>query len=274
MRDAVFSRFRILLVPVILLPLTLSYWLEADQTPLEKGIQAFKQRMIVESDSIATDTAQVDQAISYFRQVLQEHPDKAAAGYYFLRSIYFKGVHASQDYNTQYEMFQEGRIRGGDLHEQHPEDARIMYWYAANLAKWAEVTNVIKAAKNGTATKIRTLAHDMIETDSTYQGGGGFRLLAQVHYYTPKIPLVLRWPSLQEGKKLAERALDISKDHPANFYTYALILEALDQHEEAHHYAQKVIQMPVRTGFEVEDDHLNDLAQELIDHKIEIKRRK
>jgi hypothetical protein len=263
------SQYFLLLLGLILIA-GAPYFLTADpdRTELEKGIAAFKERMIIKGDKVLPDTTQVDQAISYFRNSLQQDSSKAAAGYYLLRAIYFKGVHASSDHDEQYNIFQQGRELGQELHDRHPDDARIMYWYAANLAKWAEVTGVVAAAKNGTASKLRDLAQQMIETDSLYQGGGGYRLLAQVHYYTPRIPLVLRWPSLDEAEQLAEKALETSDKHPANYYIYAQILEALDHHDKAHTYAQKVIALPLREGYEVEDNHLNELAEELIEHKI------
>jgi tetratricopeptide (TPR) repeat protein len=260
----------LVLIPIILITLIYSFRNTQPLTPLEQGIKVFKDRAVV-GDSIYADTAKVNEALSLFEQAVTDHPDKAAAGYYLLRAIYFKGMYTDMDKHARKNLFERGRQEGQHFYDVHPKDPRILFWYAANLAKWADATSVIRAAKNGTAQQIRELGHELVSVDSTFQGAGGYRLLAQVHYYTPSIPLVLKWPSLDDGLTFAQKALAISQEHPANFLIYAQILEEQGDHEKAHQNAHHIMQMPMREGYEVEDQYIRSMAKDILNHTGEYK---
>lgn len=225
----------------------------------------FYEQRATDADSFRAKPTNIDKAIEVFRQSLNHdtNPEQSAA--YLLRSYYFKGMYTGLSEDQQQEVYDKGRIIGEAMMERFPDSVPIKFWYSANLGRWADTQGFVTAATSGTAKKLRRICEDIIELDPEYQGGGGYRILAQVHFHAPSIPLVMAWPSDDKALKFAEKALKISPEHPANRMLYTQILLEMDRHDEAEKQLQYILDMDPRPTHVVEDRYIKYRSRKLLE---------
>ena len=233
------------------------------QTPFERG-KKFYQLRHANADSFRADVTNINKAIEAFQTSLDKdiNPEKSAA--YLLRSYYFKGMFGRLSQSEKQETFDKGREIGERMMEEYPQSAAIKFWYGANIGKWADVHGCVKAATSGIAKKLRDVCKDIIKLDPQYQAGGGYRILAQVHFHSPRIPLVLGWPSDNKALELVEKAMNIAPDHPTNRMLYAQILLEFDRTEKARKHLQFILDLDMRPTHVVEDRYLKHRSRELL----------
>lgn len=236
---------------------------EAQQSPFERGMEWYEQRT-VESDSFRAQPKYINNAIDAFEQALQKNDQQEKASLYLLKSYYFKGMYIGLEKGEQKKVYDKGRDLGDKAEEQFPESAEIKFWYGANLGRWAKVHGFIASATSGVAKTLRKLCEEIISLDKEYQGGGGYRILAQVHFHSPKIPLVMGWPSDDKALELVEKAMDISPEHPTNRMLYAEILIDFDRHDEARKHLEYILTLEPRASAEVPDRYVKHRAEELL----------
>lgn len=234
------------------------------QNAFQKGRQFFEMRA-AEADSFRADTANINKAIDAFNEALDRGIQPEQSAVYLLRSYYFKGMFTGMSEDRQKEIYGRGRTLGEKMMEKFPQSVPIKFWYGANIGRWAKVYGFVKAATNGIAQKLRRVCKDIIDLDPQYQGGGGYRILAQVHFYSPSIPLLMGWPSDEKALKLIEKALDIAPDHPTNRMLYAEILLEFDRNKEAKQQLQYILDMEPRPSFLVEDRYVKHRSRELLE---------
>jgi tetratricopeptide (TPR) repeat protein len=113
--------------------------------------------------------------------------------------------------------------------EVYPESPGVNLWSAVLWGSWAEVYGKTKAAKKGVAGKIRKLCEKVIELDSTFNDAGGYRVLGRLHFKSPRIPLILGWPSKKKAVEYLQKADRIA---PGNLFTKLYLAEALYKRKE------------------------------------------
>ncbi len=233
------------------------------QNPYEQGRSYYEARA-AEADSFRADTANINKAIEAFNQAIDQNIQPENSATYLLQSYYFKGMYTDITEEQQKEVHDKGRILGEEMIEKFPDSVPIKFWYGANLGRWAEVHGFIKAATSGIAQKLRRICNDIIKLDPEYQGGGGYRILAQVHYYSPSIPLLMSWPSKDKARKLIENAMEIAPSHPPNRLLYAQILIEFNRKEEAEEHLQYIQNMELRPTHIVEDRYMKHRSSLLL----------
>ncbi len=162
------------------------------------------------------------------------------------------------------DVYDKGKALGERMMEQFPNSTPIKLWYGANSGRWVDVNGVWAAVRDGLANKLRDVGERIIELEPAYQGGGGYRILAQVHFHTPKIPLVMGWPSDEKALELVKKAMKIAPEHPSNLLLHARILLDFDRHEEAKTQLETILSLDPRPDFLVEDRYVQHLAQEMM----------
>lgn len=222
------------------------------QNAFEKGKKYYEMRA-VGADSFRADPININKAISEFDTALKNGTNPEMAAAYLLRSYYFKGMFTEQSDDQKKEIFEKGRSLGEKMIKKYPKSVPIKFWYGANLGRWANVYGFVKSATNGIASTLRKVSKDIIKLDPEYQGGGGYRILAQVHYYSPNIPVLLGWPSDDKAMKLVKKALNIAPDYPSNRMLYAELLMEFDRNSEAEKELREILDMEVRPDYKVED---------------------
>lgn len=240
------------------------------QNLFEEGKQWYEQRA-TEADSFRAHPKYVNNAIRAFEKSLNENIEPQKSGAFLLKSYYFKGMYLGLDEKQKKEIYEKGRRLGEQMVERFPRSVPIKFWYGANMGRWADVHGFIASATSGLAKKLRSLCHDIIKIDSTYQGGGGYRILAQVHFYAPSIPVFMGWPSDEQALELIEKAMNIAPDHPTNRLLYAEILLEFDRKSEARKQLQYITGMKPRQDYLVEDRYVKHRAEMLVNKNYGIK---
>jgi len=233
------------------------------QDMFERGLSFYQQRD-AEADSFRANPEQINKAIEAFEKALEQDIKPEQSASYLLQAYYFKGMFVELSEQEQKDIYDKGRALGEQMIERFPRSVPIKFWYGANLGRWADVHGFVKAATSGIAGKLRKVCKNIIELDPQYQGGGGYRILAQVHFYSPNIPLVMGWPSDDRAMELVEKAMDNAPEHPTNRMLYAQVLLEFDRKQEAHKQLQYILDMEPRSTHPVEDQYLKHRSRELL----------
>lgn len=234
------------------------------QNAFERGKTFYEQRGAL-ADSFRAKPANINIAIEAFTKSLSQNVDAEESAAYLLKAYYFKGMFTDISKDQQKEVHTQGRALGEKMIERFPDSVPVKFWYGANMGRWADVHGIIKAATSGIAKKLRRLSKDMIEQYPSYQGGGGYRILAQVHYHAPRIPILMGWPSNEKALELVQIAMKIAPEHPANRMLYAQMLLEFDRDEEAHKHLKYILDMEPRSTHPVEDAYIKHLSRGLLD---------
>jgi len=235
----------------------------SQQSSFEEGMEWYDQRT-AEADSFQAKPQYIEKAIDAFEKALQEDARHEQASLYLLKSYYFKGMFVGLEKDEQKVVYDKGRDLGEKALNQFLESVEIKFWYGANLGRWAKVHGFVSSATSGVAKKLRSLSEEIISLDEEYQGGGGYRILAQVHFYSPKIPIVMGWPSDQKALELVEKAMNIAPEHPTNRLLYAEILISFDRAGEARKHLEYLMQMEPRPEFLIPDRYVKYRADKLL----------
>ena len=234
------------------------------QNAFEEGKGWYEQRA-AKADSFLADSENINKAIEALKEALNNDINPEQSAIYLLQSYYFKGMFTGMSEDQQKETYNKGRELGEEMMKKFPDSVPIKFWYGANIGRWAAVHGFLSAATNGIAGKLRRVCKDIIELDPKYQGGGGYRILAQVHFHSPNIPILMGWPSDEKALELVEEAMKIAPDHPTNRMLYAQILLEFDRNEEAREQLRFILDNPPRPGYTVEDRYLKHRSKQLID---------
>lgn len=244
-----------------------AFFLSGDRTDepdnhFQKGVEYYKKRA-TEADSFSARHTTIDSAIFHLQLALKHKQQSKQASAFLLKSYYFKGMYTNLSESDQKELFEQGRLFGNKVKNKYPESVPILFWYGANIGRWASTHGFLASAKQGIAGKLRDVCHDIISLDSTYQGGGGYRILAQVHYHAPYIPVFLNWPSDKKAYRLITKAMNIAPDHPTNRMLYAEILLEFDEDEKARKQLKFLRNFDPRSDNLVEDRFIKYRAEQL-----------
>lgn len=226
--------------------------------------QQFYQQRAAQADSFRASSTNINKAIDAFQRSLDTNINPSESAASLLKSYYFKGMFTGKSEDRRQKIYGEGRELGKNMMEKYPDSAPIKFWYGANIGRWAKVHGFVKAATNGIAKKLRRICKDIIEINPEYQGGGGYRILAQVHFYSPNIPLLMSWPSDEKALELIEKALNIAPDHPTNRMLYGEVLLEFDRHQEAKKQLQYIIETAPRSTHKVEDRYMQYRSRQLL----------
>lgn len=242
--------------------LAISFTDAMGQPTFERGKKFFQQRD-ANADSFKADPTNINRAIDLFESALEQdiNPEESTA--YLLRSYYFKAMFTGLSENQQKDIYDKGRNLGEKMIDRYPDSVPIKFWYAANMGRWADVHSFARAATSGISKKLRRICEDIIEKNPKYQDGGGYRILAQVHFYSPNIPIVMSWPSKEKALELIQKALEITPENPTNKMLYANILLEFDRNEEAKKLLHEIRRMNPRASHTVEDRYLQYRSRKL-----------
>lgn len=246
-------RFIVLALTVLLLPVTAQglSLKEIDLTELqEDGVRAYQSHIDhVDTSTVTVAAAPLNRAITKLKSSYEQTEDskrRLQVGLLLLHNYYLKGTYALSENAKKQAVFQEGKSLGETLIERHPDDVRAHLLYAANLGRWAEVYGIVSAVREGVAGTMRKEAKRIIELDPLAASGGGYRLLAQIHYRTPYIPFIVSWPSSEKALTLLEKALNVAPDHPGNNALYGKYLHETGRTKKAKKYLKKASELQPR----------------------------
>lgn len=240
----------------------------AAQSSFEEGQEWYTQRAL-QADSFRTQPDNINQAIKAFEATTDKDNYSLRTATNLLKAYYFKGIYTEVNGNEQKEAFDKARALGEKMIDQYPKSAAIWFWYGKNLVEWDRMHNLWQTTIDRTDGKMRNAAQQVIALDSTYQSGGGYRLLAQIHYHTPSILLIRDWPSKDQALKLIQKAMKVAPKNPSNQLFYARVLLHFGRNTEAKTQLQHILDMNPREEHLVEDRYMKYQAKELWKSHIE-----
>jgi len=189
-----------------------------------------------DTKQLLADTKYINQTIKIYKEVLvntSDSQEKTEALWKLLRSYFFKGQFGSDDEDIKQEIFEEGIDLGETYITQIPESVEAYMWLAINWARWAEMSGILSAAMNDVAGKVKKYAEKTIALDEYYLDAGGYRILGMLHISVPNVPLILTWPSNEEGLLNLEKAYKIAPDNLYNKMYLAMALHTEGQSERS-----------------------------------------
>lgn len=235
----------------------------AQGSSFEQGLEGYHKRA-VDADSFRAEPQYINQAIEAFERAWEKEEYPAEAAFYLLKSYYFKGMYTGLSKSQQKEVFSKGRELGENAHRQFPDSVGIAFWYGANLGRWANVHGFLASATSGVAKTLRSLSQEIIDLNPEYEGGGGYRMLSQVYFHTPRIPIIMGWPSDERALELSQKALKIAPDHFSNLLLQSRILLSFDRKAEARTHLNRILEMEPRTDYLVPDRYVKHLADKML----------
>ena len=234
------------------------------QSTFDRGKRFYRLRD-ANADSFTADPININRAIDLFESALNQNIKPEESAIYLLRSYYFKGMFTDLNEDQKKDVYDKGRNLGEKMIDRYPDSVPIKFWYAANIGRWADVHSFMRAATSGISKKLRRICKNIIKKNPNYQDGGGYRILAQVHFYSPSIPIVMGWPSKDKALELVEKALKIAPENPTNKMLYANILLEFDRKEEGKELLHEIRRMTPRASHKIEDRYVKYRSQKLFE---------
>lgn len=202
------------------------------QSSFQNGQNWYQQRA-VQADSFRVAPNNINKAIQAFEESIKVNYRTKESAINLLKALYFKGMHADISDDKRKKAFDRGRQWGEKMIREYPKSVALRYWYGLNLRQWDQMHNLWQTTIDRTDGKLRDVGRKIIELDSTYRGGGGYRLLAKVHFETPGIWLIKGWPSNDKALTLIQKAVKVAPNLPANRLFYAQMLLHFGRKAEA-----------------------------------------
>jgi hypothetical protein len=212
--------------------------LRARPGPIETAIEAYREAWQAGRDDDASG-AGAGSAAGAVESTLE-------AGWKLLRALWFAGEFAAPDEAAAQERFDQaravsealfreleavaGREPGGIDPERFPEvlpaslhadAARGMFWSAIAWGAWGRSHGLWSMAREGVASRLHHGALASVALDPSVFQGGAQRLLSRAHARFPGIPFLTGWVDRSQAVPWAERALEVSREHPGNHYLLA-----------------------------------------------------
>lgn len=199
--------------------MTFNFHSSHSQKNLNKAENYFKNRHeFIEGNKAKADN--IEKAIQFYEKSKTE--PKATIG--LLKSYEFLASYTEMDENRKKATYKKAINLARRAEKKHPENAAIIYWHAANLARWGSLVDIIEAAQEGVLDELKKLTEKSIALNDQYNQGGALRLLGGMHLEAPNIPFVIDWPSNKTALFLLKKAYEIAPKHPANAYLYTKAL--------------------------------------------------
>ena len=249
------------MIRIVIILFSLSFFGNDD---LQIGIELFNARAS-NAKGLQADADNIDKAIKIFDSELAKGQNVEKAGYYYLASLNFKGQFVFTNESDKKSVYQKAEELGNQLIKQYPKNAYIRFELITSIGLLAEINGVLKSAENGVLNQMLYHSQMLIQTDSMYRCGAGWKVLAILNYKTPDIPLIMTWPSKDEAKRLLQKALKYYPGDISNNYYYAEALLENNEKVTSKIYFQLVTRLPARKEFYLEDESQKAKAQKYLD---------
>ncbi len=239
-----------------------SFFLFAENN-LQTGINYFNARS-ENAVGLQANSINVDKAILIFDALLKQNKDAKIVGGYYLQCLNFKGRFVYITDSDKKKAYSKTIELGNDLVKKFPKDGKIRFELTSAIALSAEINGVMKSIDDNVMAQLLYHTKMLIEIDSMYNQGGGWKFEAGLNYKTPYIPLILTWPDKKRAVIVMEKTLKyFPSDVGANFY-YAEALFVDNQKILAKIYFELTIKLPSRKDFTIEDEFFKVKAKKYL----------
>ena len=230
---------------------------------LQTGIKYYNDRALV-CKGLVADATNVDKAIQVFEKELAKDPNSEAAGFYYIQCLNFKGRFTAVSGDDKKTIFGKAVKKGNELIRLYPKSGRLRFALLTAIGSLGESSGIMKAAESGVLNQVLLHSKMLIQTDSMYNSGSGWKVLGILNYKTPSIPLVLTWPDKAYAKTLLQKALKYFPADLSNNYYYAECLLESGEKVQAKIYFQLVLKLPTRKELYLEDESMKVEAKKML----------
>ncbi len=209
------------------------------QTEFQRGLSWFDQRSDG-AEGILAKREPTERAIAHFEKAMTTG-NELEAGVYLIRSLVFKGRFVETDPKLQTKALGQAKDIAEKLLPKYPKNRDLRFEHLAALGLWGESLGILRAAREGIATRMKGACEAMVQLDPEFKNGVGRRSLAVLNYKVPAIPFIISWP---DKKKSAALLAEIMRDYPedlANNFYYAEYQFLHGDKKEAEKYLTKVL---------------------------------
>lgn len=230
---------------------------------LQTGINYFNARS-ENAKGLQANAINVDKAILIFESLIKQNKHLQVAGGYCLQCYNFKGRFVYVTDADKSKSYAKSIKLGNELVKKFPKDGKIRFELTSAIALAAEINGVMKSLDDKVMPQLIYHTKMLIETDSMYNNGGGWKIEAGLNYKTPYIPLVITWPDKNKALVIMKKVLKyFPTDVGANFY-YAEALYENGQKSLAKIYFELAIKLPSRKDFMIEDEFFKVKAKKYL----------
>jgi hypothetical protein len=202
------------------------------QSPEQEGDARFARRNSI--TDTAADLINMLEAVEFYRKAYEHNPAdeklflKFGKAYDFTYS-FLTGT--AEEKKKAYETF---IAQYGSAGKTITATKEYNYVMAVMWARKGDMTaNQLEAAKDGVADTIRKYAEALYNIDKTFEGYAAGHILGRLHYKSPNIVFVLKWPNKNKSREYLEEILKAEPDDTEVKYFLADTLWELDKKEEA-----------------------------------------
>lgn len=230
---------------------------------LQTGINYFNARS-ENAIGLQANAINVDKAIAIFDVLLKQNKDAKIVGGYYMQCLNFKGRFVYISDKDKKSAYSKTIELGNELVLKFPKDGKIRFELTSAIALLAEINGIMKSIEDDVMPQLLYHTKMLIETDSMYNQGGGWKFEAGLNYKTPYIPLILSWPDKKKAVAVMKKTVKyFSTDVGANFY-YAEALYEDGQKSLAKIYFDLTIKLPSRKDFTIEDEYFKTKARKYL----------
>lgn len=230
---------------------------------LQTGINYFNARS-ENAKGLQANAINVDKAILIFESLVKQNKHLQVAGGYCLQCYNFKGRFVFITDADKKKAYAKTIQLGNDLVKKFPKDGKIRFELTSAIALSAEINGIVKSVDDNVMPQLLFHTKMLIETDSMYNNGGGWKFDAGLNYKTPYIPLIMAWPDKDKAVAIMKKVLKyFPTDVGANFY-YAEALYENNHKKLAKIYFEATVKFPSRKDFMIEDEFFKVKAKKYL----------
>jgi len=226
--------------PILLLSFLLITCCAAAQTELQKGLSWYGQRT-EGAVGVQAKREPIEKAIQHLHRAKADPQHEMEATLYLCRSYIFKGRFVETESKLRSKSLETAKEIAEELLKKHPTNRELHFEYLAALGLWGESIGILRAAKEGIATRMKEACETMIRLDPEFMNGVGKRSLGVLNYKVPAIPFIISWPDKKKSMVLLAEVMARYPDDLANNFYYAEALYVTGQKEKAEEYLQRTL---------------------------------
>lgn len=211
----------------------------------------YAQRMDGAS-GIQANRDQIDRAIHHLQRAMLDPHHELEAAIHLCRSLVFKGRFVETEQRARTKALGEAKDIAERLLAKYPNNRDLRFEHLVALGLWGESMGILRAAKEGIATRMKVACEKMVEIDPEFKNGAGRRSLAVLNYKVPAIPFIISWPDKKKSAELLREVLADYPDDMANTFYYAEYHFLHGKKEEAERHLLRVL------AFSPQKEHLLD----------------
>ena len=243
---------------------------KAPELTLEQlGDKYFGQRNAITTQAEAL--ANINLAIGAYKNVFEADKTNPTLLYKYGKAFDFKYrflTGTAEDKKSAYEAFLKNIE---PLEEKLSGTKEFNYLMALFWGRRGEYTpNVLEAAKEGVADKIRKYGEALYTADKKFEDYSAGMILGRLHYKSPNIVFILTWPDKNKAKMYLEEVLAAQPDNlEAKFFLADVIWDIGDKEMAKKLYREVVNSKPEPVKFYFDSNAITECTARM--KELEIK---